>query len=263
MSSSARRKKISFGSSSSSRQARSCLSYASPSASAFWKIVGFEVTPVTASSSIIRASSPDSTSSRESVSNQTAWPRASSSCSRDLAMHPPFHGGHLLEPRDVARATVEARGEERGDELARKRRANDFRAEAEHVHVVVLDTLVRAVGVVADRGADPRELAGGDRGADAGAADDDPALGVAGDDRPADLSRLVGVVDPHPRIVGAEVEHVVRSHRLEHRLAQRDPTVVERDCNSHGVLRATNKMYTPTQGREAVPPPSAADAIAA
>ena len=45
-----------------------------PSESAFWKIVGFDVTPTTASSSIIRFSSPVWTRSRESVSNQTDWP---------------------------------------------------------------------------------------------------------------------------------------------------------------------------------------------
>ena len=43
----------------------------SPVESAFWKIVGFDVTPTTASSSISRASSPVSSISRESESIQT------------------------------------------------------------------------------------------------------------------------------------------------------------------------------------------------
>src|SRR3954463_9219143 len=181
MSSSASRKKISRGSSSSSRHSRSWSSYASPSASAFWKIVGFEVTPTTASSSIIPFSSPVSISGRESVSNQTDWPRSLSSCSRDFAIfHRPFHLGHLFEALRVARLLrVEPRGNERGYELARERRAHDLRAEAEHVHVVVLDALMGAVGVVADRGANAEDLAGGDGSADAGTADEDSALRLA------------------------------------------------------------------------------------
>ena len=81
-----------------------------PVESAFWKIVGFDVTPVTASSSIIRFSSPVWTRSRESVSIQTDCPRAASSCSRDFAiLHLPFHLGDLLQARDVALAAVEGR----------------------------------------------------------------------------------------------------------------------------------------------------------
>src|SRR3954463_1278298 len=193
MSSSASRKKISRGSSSSSRHSRSWSSYASPSASAFWKIVGFEVTPTTASSSIIRFSSPVSISGRESVSNQTDWPRSLSSCSRDFAIfHRPFHLGHLFEALRVARLLrVEPRGNERGYELARERRAHDLRAEAEHVHVVVLDALMRAVGVVTDRRADPGLLARRDRSADAGPAHENATLRARALDLLADLARLV------------------------------------------------------------------------
>src|SRR5690348_16748281 len=162
MSCSASEKKISLGSSVRSRHVRMSSSYASPDESAFWKIVGFDVTPVTASSSIIRFSSPVLTRSRESVSNQTDWPRAARSCSRDFAiLHHPFHLRDLDEPRHVALAAVEGRSEKCGYELARERRPDDLRAEAEHVHVVVLDPLVRAVDVMADRRADPGELARG------------------------------------------------------------------------------------------------------
>src|SRR5579885_2403670 len=217
MSSSARRKKISFGSSVSSTATRSCASYASPSASAFWKIVGFDVTPVTASSAIICASLPLATRSRESVSNHTATPRSLSLCSRDLAtLHRPFHLGDFLEPCCVTRLDgIELRGDERGHELACDGRADHLRAEAEHVHVVVLDALVRAVDVVADRRPDAGHLAGGD--------------GLAALDPLADLARLVRVVDAHRRVVRAEVDHVVVGERSEHRLAELDAAVVERD----------------------------------
>src|SRR3954454_15453012 len=191
MSCSASEEKISLGSSVSASSFFRSSSYASPDESAFWKIVGFEVTPVTASSSIIFASSPDFTRSRESVSNQTACPRSASSCSRDFAIfHLPFHFGDLEQPRHVALAAVEGRVQECGYELARERRADDLRAETQHVHVVVLDALVRAVGVVAHRRADAGHLARGDGRADAGAADEHGALGLPALDRLADLARL-------------------------------------------------------------------------
>ena len=50
---------------------------------------------------------------------------------------------------------------------------------------------------MADRGTDAAHLPGGDRGADAGAADEDAALRVAALDRLAELARLVRIVDPH------------------------------------------------------------------
>jgi hypothetical protein len=61
----ASRRKISFGSRSSASTSRSWSSYASPAAIAFWKIVGLDVTPTTASSRIIRASSPERSMSRD------------------------------------------------------------------------------------------------------------------------------------------------------------------------------------------------------
>ena len=41
---------------------------------AFWKMVGFDVTPVSASSSIQRASLPVFSQPRDSESTQTDWP---------------------------------------------------------------------------------------------------------------------------------------------------------------------------------------------
>src|SRR4051812_16266141 len=173
MSCSASEKKISSGSSVSASSFFMSSSYAVPEESAFWKIVGFDVTPVTASSFIIRFSSPVWTRSRESVSNQIDCPRAASSCRGDFAIfHRPFQIGDLLQALHVPRASVERRIQEGAHELARERRSHHFGAEAEHVHVVVLDTLVRRVRVVADRRTDARELAGGDRSTDAGTADE-------------------------------------------------------------------------------------------
>ena len=228
MSSCASAKKISVGSSVSRRAAsRSCSSYQSPSASAFWKIVGFEVTPTTASSSISRASSPVSSISRERESIQTLTPCSLSSCSLDVAISPRFQPSRAFPaprpsptvpdsaPRRRSGAPRNAATSSRGE-----RRPDDLGAEAEHVHVVVLDALVRRVDVVADRRADPGDLAGGDRGADARAADEDAALARAPRGSPSPtLARLVRVVDAHRVGVDAEVDRLVaaRRDRLEDR----------------------------------------------
>src|SRR5207302_124880 len=84
--------KISFGSSSEASSSFSCTSYQSPVDRAFWKIVGFDVTPVTASSVISLASWPLSSISRESESIQTLWPRPESRFRLDSGL------GMLLHP---------------------------------------------------------------------------------------------------------------------------------------------------------------------
>ena len=111
MSSSARVKKISDASSVLPSSSVICSSYASPSESAFWKIDGFDVTPVTASSFIIFFNSPELIRCRESVSNQIDCPRAANLCRRlSFAMfHLPLHCGHLLQALDVPVAAVEGR----------------------------------------------------------------------------------------------------------------------------------------------------------
>src|SRR5436190_8488232 len=154
-----------------------------------------------------------------------------------------FHRFDLLEPADVALAAVELRGQEGADELGGERRADDLGPEAEDVHVVVLDPLMRRIGVVADRRADPRELARGDRRANARAADEDAALGLAAENRLADLPRLVRVVDPDRVGVHAAVEDVVPElrERREHRVAQVEAAVVERGDDVH-VTRSSSAV---------------------
>ena len=71
-------------------------------------------------------------------------------------MTSPFQLLDLLQSSDVTLAAVETCREEGAHELRRELAADHLRAEAEHVHVVVLDALVRGVGVVADRRSDPR-----------------------------------------------------------------------------------------------------------
>ncbi len=152
---------------------------------------------------------------------------------RGSLLHLPLHRRDLLEPCGVAIASVVAGAHEDGNELARHRRADDFGAKAQEVHVVVLHGLVRAVQIVADRGADAGHLAGGDRGACTGTADENTALRVPRLDLLADGTRLVGVVDTNVGAVRAEVDHLVAGKRLENGVTEIDPAVVESDCDSH------------------------------
>src|SRR5688500_2566770 len=239
MSCTASRKKTSRTSSSSRSTSRSWSSYQSPSAIDFWKIVGFDVTPTTASSSIRFCRVPSRYHWRESESIQTLWPCSLSACRRDFAMRQLlFHSRDLLQPLHVTLGAVEPCLEEGTDELRRELPPDDLRPEAEDVHVVVLDALMGRVRVVADRGADPRQLAGRDRGAHAGATDEHGALRSTRPDRIADLLRLVRVVDPRLGRVGSQVHRLVAElvDDREHALAQLDPTMVEGDRDSHGAV---------------------------
>src|ERR671937_247234 len=132
----------------------------SPSEIAFWKIVGFDVTPTTASSSIIRASSPVCSRRRERKSIQTLWPSSDSSCRRDLAIgFLPFHLLDLLKPSDVAFPAVEPCNEEGAHQLACQLGPHDLGAEAEHVHIVVLDPPTPEPQTSTARSASPPRIA--------------------------------------------------------------------------------------------------------
>ena len=115
----------------------------------------------------------------------------------------------------------------------------------------MLDALVRRVDVVADRGADPAELAGRDRRADAGSADEDAAIGIAGEDRLAELARLVGIVDANGIGVGSEVDGRIPQgrERFEHDGPEMDATMVESDRNPHHPTLPLSRLVDSRHGR--------------
>ena len=71
------------------------------------------------------------------------------------------------------------RGQKRVDQFVRQVRPNDLRSNAKHVHIVVLDTLVRRVRVVANSGPNATQLRGCDARANAAPADYDPSISPA------------------------------------------------------------------------------------
>ena len=99
--------------------------------------------------------------------------------------------------------------EERDDALAGRLRADHPRAERQDVHVVVLDALVGRVRVVADGRPDAADLVRGDARPDAGAADQDAAVGLAVAD---------GVAEPLRRSPGSR--RADRSRRRRGRSAR-------------------------------------------
>ena len=120
------------------------------------------------------------------------------------------------------------------DQLARERLADDPASKDEHVHVVVLDSLMGRVGIVTESRANAAVLVGGDRGADAAAADQHGALARPGQDRGSDRRRVVGVVD---RFLGVRSEILdvmaVRDQELDDEPLDREARVIGRDCNPH------------------------------
>src|SRR3990172_5096303 len=119
-----------------------------------------------------------------------------------------LHLRHLVQAAAQTLLPLEAGAQERLHQLHRQRAADDARAQAEHVHIVVLHALARGVRVVAEGGADAAHLVRGDAGADAAAADDNATLGAPVNDRLADGAGVVRVVHG-VGAVGADVQNLV------------------------------------------------------
>src|SRR3972149_5397851 len=96
-----------------------------------------------------------------------------------------LHLRHLVQAAAQTLLPLEAGGQDRLPQPHRQRVADAARAQAEHVHIVVLHALARGVRVVAEGGADAAHLVRGDAGADAAAADDDAPPRPPPNDRPA------------------------------------------------------------------------------
>jgi len=85
-------------------------------------------------------------------------------------------------------------GHKSAGQLERQFGADDACAENQDVHIVVLDTLVGGISVVANAGANAGNFVGGDADSDAGAADEDAAGRGAGYDRLAYFLGKIGVI---------------------------------------------------------------------
>src|SRR4051812_33021962 len=160
----------------------------------------------------------------------------------------------LVEPPNVARLAAERRVEEGACALDGRLDADHARTEREDVHVVVLDALVRRIGVVADGRSDARHLAGRDRRADAGTADQDPAVGSPGPDRRPDGLREVGIVVVRVRAVATEVDELVLAGEIGGKTSnelglERCPGVVGGERDAHRLVLSRGRDRSRPTGR--------------
>jgi hypothetical protein len=96
---------------------------------------------------------------------------------------------------------------------------DDTTAEHQHVHIIVLNALVRRIGVMAQSGADPGNSVGGHRRANPAPAEQDAALGPVLAQSSAHGPRIVGIVHGICA-VGAQIEDLamLRGQEGFHRL---------------------------------------------
>ena len=134
----------------------------------------------------------------------------------------------------MPRLAREAGVQERANQLVGELDADDATAEHEHVHVVVLDALVRRVRVMAETSANARNPVRDHRRADAAAAEEDAALGPRLADGRGDGLRVVGIVH---RIlaVSTHVDHLEMLGGQErlHRLLQLEAGMIRADGHAH------------------------------
>src|SRR6266508_1939527 len=87
-----------------------------------------------------------------------------------------FNRHNLFQPSEVPLLAGEARGYKGPHNLQREFFAGNARAETQHIAVVMFARLMRGIRVTAERGANSKELVGGNRRADAAAANQNPDL---------------------------------------------------------------------------------------
>src|SRR5262245_56754271 len=166
--------------------------------------------------------------------------------------------GDLGEARDVAASLVRRRAPD-AEPAYRILVRVGAAAEGEHVGVVVQPR--EPCGLVAghDRGAHAGHLVGGDRLADAAAAEDDAALGAAAGDALGDREAVVGVVDRRLGGVRAEVlDLVAETAQLRHEaLLELEPGVIAADGDAHPAWPKPSRARAAALRRRRSPPVAA------
>src|SRR5829696_6242194 len=200
---------------------------------------------------------------RAACESRSGWPRAGASRAAQSTWHAALSTQHsvsfldlphLRQPPPVSLLAAEGGADEGARQLLGQLGPHDAAAEHEDVHVVVLHALVRRVAVVAEPRAHAGDLVGGDRSADAAAADEDPALGAPLDH--GERERLGDVRVVHRlAAVGAEVGDLVPqlAERLRDLPLALEAGVVGGDGDAHAILRAWLVSATARRHHRAVP----------
>lgn len=113
--------------------------------------------------------------------------------------------GHFGEATEVAGGIAELAGEKGLNQIPSNGRAGGAAADADKIHVVVLDTLLGGEVIVDEAGADAVDFIGADASTDTAAADGDAALDIAIGNGVGEGSDEVGVIVIRYEGVSAEI----------------------------------------------------------
>src|SRR5579884_2981980 len=125
-----------------------------------------------------------------------------------------FDGLHFAEPPHMPFFVAESRAQECPHAFFRQLHADYARAEHQHVNVVMLDSLMRRIRVVAHSRADPGQLVGGHARPHSAPANQHASLSLALEDSAPHRFRIVGIVR-RILVKCAHVQHII-SHCAQH-----------------------------------------------
>src|SRR5438034_2514345 len=147
----------------------------------------------------------------------------------------PLERGHLAETAQVPRGLAVLGGEKGLDQVPGQLRPDRSPAQAEDVHVIVLDALPGGKVVLDETGAHPGNLVGAHCDAHATPAQGQPTLHRARHQRAAERYHVVRIVVGGLEGMGAEVGHLVSGgpQPSRHLYLQVKSTVIGRDAHAH------------------------------
>ena len=145
-----------------------------------------------------------------------------------------FENIDFAETADVPFFAREVRAEKGMNAFQGRLGANYARPEDQDVHIVVFDSLVGRVGVVAEAGADAFNFVGRDAGSDARATDEHASFGLMMKNGVANFRGKIGVVDCSGGI-GSDVHNLMALcfKVLADQLLEIVPCVITADDDEH------------------------------
>src|SRR5262249_17378966 len=153
-----------------------------------------------------------------------------------------FEGLDLIQPPDMAILAKKFRAEESAGQFAGDFRPDDARAENQDIHIVVLDSLMGRMNIVAKPGAYARNLVGGDGRAHTAATHDDAPFCLPGDDGSTHRGCKIGIIDRIIRV--CPTIHYRVAHFAQERLQmffKLKAGVIRTDDDAHGFTSSIRK----------------------
>ncbi len=135
----------------------------------------------------------------------------------------------------MALLTRESGTKKRGREIPGKFHADYARTENQHVHVVVLHSLVRGVRVVAKAGSNAMDLVGSHAGAHPAPTDQDAPFRPSIEHGVSKRGGKIRIIVRMGGIVGSQIENVVASlpEFIRQKLLKIESRVICRDSDAH------------------------------